>query len=58
MIPLTTRTGQTIRVAENRVEFWEARGYLRATQDAAPAPEKKPARKSAPRKRAAAKKSD
>lgn len=55
MIALTTRTGQTIRVAEDKVEFWEARGYLRADQPATPKPAKAPAKKAAPRKRAAAK---
>ena len=58
MIPLTTPTGQTIRVGEDRVDFWEARGYLRADRatEAKSEPVKKPARKAAPRKRAATKK--
>lgn len=56
MIPLRTRSGQTIRVEESHVEFWEARGYLRVGQDPKPEPTKAPAKKAAPRKRAAAKK--
>lgn len=58
MIAMTTRSGQTIRVAENRVEHWEARGYVRADQPTAEekAPAKKAAKK-APTKRAAKKSS-
>ena len=55
---MTTRSGQTIRVAENRVEHWEARGYVRADQPASEekAPAKKPAKK-APAKKPAKKSS-
>lgn len=53
MIELTTHSGQTIRVAEDRVAGWEARGYKRVEQ---PAPVEKPEPKKAPAKKAAAKK--
>ena len=52
MIALRTRSGQTIRVAEDRVEAWEARGYTRVDQPAAveSEPKKAPAKKSAAKK--------
>lgn len=52
MIELKTPTGQTIRVADERVDHWEARGYTRANQPAAKAPAEKSTAKKAPAKRA------
>ncbi len=57
MIALRTRSGQTIRVSEERVAHWEARGYVRVDQPAkAKAPAKKTAAKKAPAKQSSSKK--
>lgn len=55
MIALKTPTGQTIRVADERVEHWEARGYSRVDQAPAKAPAKKAPAKKAATKRTAKK---
>lgn len=55
MIELKTPTGQSIRVADERVEHWEARGYTRADQSVPEAPAQKAPTKKAATKRAAKK---
>lgn len=56
MVALRTPTGQRIRVSEDRVAHWEARGYPRVDQKpAAEAPVEAPVEKAATKKSAAKK---